>query len=216
MKKCLAISILTIILFIPIFAHAQVSIDCASDNNSTQLCNPIRYADDVGTFATKAVAIATTFFALIAMMTVIFSGFRMMLSQGDAEKLTVAKNALVWSIFGLVLAMFAFVLVSATADYIGAKDPNPEIYIGNHKVENPINDPSFAKLLGTMTTGFLKVAGLIAIVMIMIGGYRYIASAGNEEMAESGKKTLQWSIVGLITILLSYVLVQATLTFFGA
>ncbi len=53
----------------------------------------------------------------------------------------------------------------------------------------------------------LGVAGIIAVLFIIIGGFQYITSGANEEMAESGKKTLQNAIVGLIIIILSYVIV---------
>jgi len=53
----------------------------------------------------------------------------------------------------------------------------------------------------------LLFAGLIAVLFLIIGGYRYIVSAGNEEAAEKAKKTIQNAIIGLVVIILSYTLV---------
>ncbi len=198
----------------PVIAQAQSSQPC-DGTPSSSLCNPIRYSnDDLGTFFTKAIAIATTFFTLIAVIMVAFSGFRMMLSQGDAERLSVAKSALTWSIAGLILSMFAFVLVYATANFLGAKDIPAGATVGNQHVINPLNDDTFGKLLETMLIGFLQVTGLIAILMLIVGGYRYVIARGDDEQITAAKGTIQWSIIGLVIILLSYVLVRATLTFF--
>lgn len=54
---------------------------------------------------------------------------------------------------------------------------------------------------------FLAVAGIIAVGFLIYGGFRYITSGGNEELAEAGKKAIQNSIIGLVIIILSYVIV---------
>ncbi|OGE74006.1 MAG: hypothetical protein A3I07_03760 [Candidatus Doudnabacteria bacterium RIFCSPLOWO2_02_FULL_42_9] len=53
----------------------------------------------------------------------------------------------------------------------------------------------------------LVVVGLIAVAFLIYGGFRYITSAGNEETAESAKKTIQNAIIGLVVIILSYIIV---------
>jgi len=53
----------------------------------------------------------------------------------------------------------------------------------------------------------LPIVGLIAVLFIIIGGFRYITSAGNEEQAEGAKKTLTNAIIGLVIVILSYVIV---------
>ena len=214
MKKIVIWSFVSLMLLTPVIAYGQLSSDC-TNTPSAKLCNPIRTSDSITVFAAKIVQVFTTFFALMALIYVVFSGFRMMISQGDSEALTVAKNAFMWSIFGLILAMFAFVLITATGTFIGAKDPNADSYTGNNAVINPLTDTTFFALLLRLLTGFLSVAGLIAMFLIIIGGFRYVTSAGNEEQAENGKKTLQWAIIGLVVALLAYVITRATLTFFG-
>ena len=53
----------------------------------------------------------------------------------------------------------------------------------------------------------LTLVGIIAIGAIVIGGYWYITSGGNDEQAEKGKKTLLQAIIGLIVVLLAYTIV---------
>ena len=54
----------------------------------------------------------------------------------------------------------------------------------------------------------LYIAGTIAVVFVIIGGYLYVTSGGNEEQAEKGKKTLINAILGVVVIVLSYVVIN--------
>jgi len=54
----------------------------------------------------------------------------------------------------------------------------------------------------------LSVAGLLAVLFIIIGGFQYITSGGNEELAERGKRNLQNAIIGVVIIILSFVIVR--------
>ena len=53
----------------------------------------------------------------------------------------------------------------------------------------------------------LAVVGVIAVAFLIMGGFRYITSAGNEEVAEGAKKTITNAIIGLIVVILSYVII---------
>ncbi len=54
----------------------------------------------------------------------------------------------------------------------------------------------------------LAIVGLIAVLFLIIGGFRYITAGGNEETAESGKKTIINAIIGIIIVILSFVIVR--------
>lgn len=54
----------------------------------------------------------------------------------------------------------------------------------------------------------LWIAGIIAVLFLIIGGLRYITAHGNEEQAEGAKKTITHAIIGLAIIILSFVIVR--------
>jgi hypothetical protein len=54
----------------------------------------------------------------------------------------------------------------------------------------------------------LSIAGMIAVLFIIIGGFQYITSGANQELAEAGKKTLRNAIIGIVVIVLSFVIVR--------
>jgi len=51
-------------------------------------------------------------------------------------------------------------------------------------------------------------AGLVAVIYLIIGGFRYVTSSGNAEMIESAKATILNAIIGLIVIFISFLLVN--------
>ena len=70
------------------------------------------------------------------------------------------------------------------------------------------NDSSATSFIFKIINIALAVAGLIAVLFLIIGGFRYITSAGNEETAEQAKKIITNSIIGIVVIILSFVIVR--------
>ena len=52
--------------------------------------------------------------------------------------------------------------------------------------------------------GFLA---LVAIIFVIVGGIRILASAGNEENVTKGRKTIVFAIIGLIVVFFARVIV---------
>lgn len=69
-------------------------------------------------------------------------------------------------------------------------------------------DNTFAALIMFLINGvLLPIVALISMAFIVYGGFQYITSRGDEELAASGKKTLTNAIIGLAIVILSYVMV---------
>ncbi|MDP3975967.1 MAG: hypothetical protein Q8P95_03550 [bacterium] len=52
------------------------------------------------------------------------------------------------------------------------------------------------------------LAGIIAFIMILVGGYQYIVGGIYSDMRESGKNTLTYAIGGFVLAMLSYAIVN--------
>jgi len=77
-------------------------------------------------------------------------------------------------------------------------------------------DPTTAsKSLGDTIKTVVEVisilAGVAAVVMIIVGGFRYVTSAGNPESLKSARNTILYAIVGLIVVALAQIIVHFTL-----
>src|SRR5438876_5244694 len=44
----------------------------------------------------------------------------------------------------------------------------------------------------------LYLAGILAVIFVIWGGYLYITSGGNEESAAKGRKALMYALIGLV------------------
>ncbi len=53
----------------------------------------------------------------------------------------------------------------------------------------------------------LGVSFAVAVLFLVIGGFRYIISSGNEEQAAAGRKTIINALIGIAVVILSYVIV---------
>lgn len=70
------------------------------------------------------------------------------------------------------------------------------------------SDTDLPGLLMRVIMILLGVAGLVAVIFLIVGGFRYITAGGNEEAAEAGKKTITNAIIGIVIIILSFVIVR--------
>ena len=65
------------------------------------------------------------------------------------------------------------------------------------------------KILPRFAVGMIGMTGGFALLMIVIGGVRYVTAYGNDEAAGKGKTQIIYGIVGMIVALLSYTAVTA-------
>lgn len=66
----------------------------------------------------------------------------------------------------------------------------------------------FIKNVVNFALGFL---GIIAVVVVIYGGFMYVTAAGNEDQAGKGKKAITYAVIGIIIILSSFALVNTVL-----
>ena len=63
---------------------------------------------------------ALTLISVVAVVMLIYGGFRYVVSGGDAKKVTDAKNTILYAIIGLVIAFLALAIVNFVIGTIGA------------------------------------------------------------------------------------------------
>jgi len=219
MKKYLFIlGFMCLVVLTPDLALAQTPANCADTSAVTQtsLCNPTQsFAKNLPAFLFNVLKFFGMAIGLQAIIYVVYSGFRMVISQGNSEEVATAKASFQWALLGMLLVMGSFAIVYAVAQFIGATNVDDGNLLNpfnptRDEVINPTQSNSFMDLLMTILRGFMGISALIAMLMIMINGFRYITSGGNDEKAESAKSGLQWAVVGLVVMIMAYVIVLAT------
>jgi len=66
-------------------------------------------------------------------------------------------------------------------------------------------------IIGTVVKDLLFLGGLLAVVLVMYGGFLMVTSQGNPAGVEKAKKTISGAIVGLIVALLAYAIATTVL-----
>jgi len=64
-----------------------------------------------------------------------------------------------------------------------------------------------AKIINIMSV----IVGVVAVIMIIVGGFRYITSGGTPEKVTGAKNTILYGLIGLIIVALAQVIVRFVL-----
>ena len=81
--------------------------------------------------------------------------------------------------------------------------------------ESAINDPiggDINSLILTIVSYAIGIAGLVSIAFIIIGGYQYMMSQGNDDQTKKATQTLTYAVIGLIIVMASYAIINTVLT----
>lgn len=70
-------------------------------------------------------------------------------------------------------------------------------------------------VLTNITNTILYIIGIIAIIMLIFGGIRYVTSGGDSKKVTDAKNTILYAIVGLVVALLAFAIVNFVLNALG-
>ena len=67
-------------------------------------------------------------------------------------------------------------------------------------------------IVHTIVNLLSAIVGIVAVIMIIVGGFRYITSGGNDTSVTSAKNTILYAIIGLVVVALAQLIVRFTLS----
>lgn len=119
-------------------------------------------------------------------------------------------------IFQVILAVFSVFMISgvfATA--------TTEIALANTKTQvqdgvKEVGGPNSGDTSGDQVTVVIKnvigiisfLVGLVAVLMIVIAGFRFVTSNGDAGTVSSAKNTIIYAVIGLIITIMAYAIVN--------
>lgn len=105
---------------------------------------------------------------------------------------------------------FVFVaMISSGANAIGPCDTTEG---GENTKICKTNATSLSGVIKGVINILLFVAGMIAVLMIVIGGLRYITSDGDSNRASQARNTILYALIGLIVAISAYAIVNFVLS----
>lgn len=105
-------------------------------------------------------------------------------------------------LFGLSTVGFVATPVGAVNPFDGAcGGSNGDATICKAKSE------SINPLIQTIINTLLFAIGSVSVIMIIVGGIRYVISDGDSSRIKSAKDTILYAVIGLVVALLAFVIV---------
>ena len=142
-----------------------------------------------------------------------------------ADKIFSLRNIFIVAIAAFLIAVGGFSLASAqTKDELcqganltfndkGAAGP---VNCGTDATGKP-NAPGTGaqsdvnNLVGKIINIFSVVVGIVAVIMIIVGGFKFITSGGDSGKVTSARNTIVYAIIGLVVVALAQVIVKYVL-----
>lgn len=188
-------SLALLVLAMPQAAMAQGITDNARDPQQTDLYTLLQVLVTI-------VKYGLAFAAAIGAIFIVVSGYQYVLSAGNPEKIEKAKMGLTWSIGGFILAISSVAIISFFQGNFGLA--------GSDSVSQFLPDfganGTPVTIVNQLSTLLFLWGGGIAVLFLILGGYRYITSQGNQDLIESAKRTILYAVVGLIIVFLAFLI----------
>ncbi len=99
----------------------------------------------------------------------------------------------------------------ASADYNPCEDKNGDGKVDAADAATPSSGSQIDKIVKQVITILSIIVGILAVIFIILGGAKYITSAGDAAKISSAKNTVIYALVGLIVVALSQVIVRFVL-----
>ncbi|NCA93788.1 MAG: hypothetical protein EOM84_01275 [Sphingobacteriia bacterium] len=127
------------------------------------------------------------------------------------------SKKLIFSVFIWVSSIFCAPVLAITcpsADFEGSTGvciPTS----ASTKLPVPPGKNPLKMVLKNVMMWLLGVVGFIAIIAFVISGMQYLLSAGDQNMIETAKRNMKWSIVGVIVALMGLIILNFIISMMG-
>jgi len=75
-------------------------------------------------------------------------------------------------------------------------------------VEGTTTPGSLVDSFRDITNTVLFLVGAVAVIALIYGGFRYVASGGNAKDVETAKSTIIYAVIGIVVAILAYAIVN--------
>ena len=172
---------------------------------TSRFTNPLTFST-VNDLLTRILGFLQGFIVTIAIIFIVIGGFLYITSAGNDGRMETAKNCVLAALIGLALGIAAPAFLKQIYTILGTDTTIPA-GVGTSL--------SLLQIASNVLSFLLTIIGILAIIMLVIGGIIYLTAAGNEDQIDRGKKIVKYSIIGILIALASLVLVKQVAGFFS-
>jgi len=111
------------------------------------------------------------------------------------EKLLMLKKTAAQVGLGITSALVTAGTVLAT---------NQDAQEGINAAKGNLQTTSLTDSVANVTNIMITIIGIVSVIMLIIGGFRYVLSGGDQKGTSAAKDTILYAIIGVVVALLSY------------
>lgn len=110
-----------------------------------------------------------------------------------------------------LLGAFSMPLVPAVAFAAPKDDVCEGVRLTGGDCDPGAAGTSVERIIKTVINLLSLIVGVVAVIMIIIGGLKYITSSGDSNNVSSAKNTILYAVIGLVVVVLAQVIVRFVL-----
>jgi hypothetical protein len=176
----------------------------SSSSGVVKFVNPLAFNTVEGLLGTILTAVQRIIVAL-ALVFIVVGAIMILASAGSPETVEKGKKAITMALVGLSIGIAAPSILKELAGVLGWGT-----------TDTTINSALGLSAIAVRVLSFLLgIAGVLSLIMLVIGAIMYLTSAGDEERIDSGKKIFKYSLIGIVIIMSALVIVRQIALFFS-
>lgn len=82
--------------------------------------------------------------------------------------------------------------------------------------DNPLQLQEISTYIGNIIEAAIPLVGIIAFIMLLVGGFTVLSSGGNPENTQKGKSIITYAIMGIVLAIVSWLILLFIQNFTGA
>jgi hypothetical protein len=170
---------------------------------STNIENPLEL-DTVEEVLDSVLGSLQAIIAILSIIFIVIGGILYITASGDEGRVRTAKGAITAAMVGLALGIGAPSFLKQIGEVLGWGEID----------SGPVAEAETLAGIATNVLNFLlSIVGVIGIIMLVIGGLMYLTAAGDEDRINTGKRIVNYSIIGIAVALAALVIVTQIAAF---
>jgi hypothetical protein len=142
---------------------------------------------------------------VLAILAIVIGGVIYVISAGNSGLMTTAKGAITGALIGLAVVIAAPSFLKEVYTIVGGKNAPSQIQ----------NALSLTQIAMKTLEFLLGIVGIIAVIMLLIGGIAYMTAGGDTKRAETGRDIVKNALIGIAIVMSALILVKQVVAFFS-
>ncbi|MFA6919158.1 MAG: hypothetical protein WC244_03570 [Patescibacteria group bacterium] len=108
----------------------------------------------------------------------------------------------------IAVTMIGLPFVAGASTDLNTADEN----LNSFQTASGLGDADLSTMIGTLVKAILSLLGVVAILIVLYGGFKWMTAAGDEGKVDGAKKLIISGIIGIIIVVAAYAIASFVLS----